>query len=211
MIESAAWFGVAVSTKAPLFLIRLPLQRNPPTGYTCRVERCFHAVPGRVYSTLAWLARCALPIVTATTSSFSAPKHTLFGISLWCDRGSHSIYINLLRRPGMVKSDPQLVTRLERTSSGISPRHVLVPIPIAPLLVQLLPGLCPVSYSSQQSQPHPRLSPRFDIIPPVKCDRQARLSDMMPPTRWQIQRLSCLDINDHRVRRIWQRSGSFGV
>ena len=151
------------------------------------------------------------PVVTVTSSFTPQRRGTLFGISLRGDRVTEAYFPSPSEAGHGVKSDPQLVTRIERTLFGTSARHVLSPTPTRSLLIHFFPVRCPNSYSSQKPQPYPRLSSRFNIVPPVKCDRQARLSDMMPPTRWEIQRLSGLDINYHRVRRIRKRSGSFGV
>jgi len=65
--------------------IAVPFNLVPQRGHKHRVERCFHAVPGRVHSILAWVSRCVSPIVTVTSSFTPQRKGTLLGISLRSD------------------------------------------------------------------------------------------------------------------------------
>lgn len=147
---SAAWPGVAVSTKAPLFLARLqyPFNLVSQRGHKYRVERCFHAVPGRVHSNLAWVSRCVSPIVTVTSSFTPQWKGTLLGISLRSDGVTEAHFPSPSETGHGVKSDPQLVTRIERTLFGMSTRHVLSPNPTRSLLIHVFPVRCPNIYSS---------------------------------------------------------------
>jgi hypothetical protein len=150
---SAAWPGVAVSTKAPLFLARLqyPFNLVSQRGHKYRVERCFHAVPGRVHSNLAWVSRCVSPIVTVTSSFTPQRKGTLLGISLRSDGVTEAHFPSPSETGHGVKSDPQvpqLVTRIERTLFGMSTRHVLSPNPTRSLLIHVFPVRCPNIYSS---------------------------------------------------------------
>ena len=61
---------------------------------------------------------------------------------------------------------------------------------------------------AQKVHPHPRHAPALHVVPVVHGDGEARLPDVVPPARGQVERLARADGDVQRVRGGGQRAGS---
>lgn len=102
---SAAWFGVAVATNAPLFLIRLTLQPESPQRLPCGTLFPRGSQPCVCALTLGLAITLRVACCDATRSFI--PPSTLLGISPRSARG----LLQSPSGPGHGEGDPQSVTQ----------------------------------------------------------------------------------------------------